>query len=183
MEPNDKKLLFIKLRAEGLSYSKIAAALKISKSTCTAWNKELSNEIAELKREHLEELHKAYHMTKTARIEQLGESLNSINNALEQADLSEVAPEKLLGYKLKYLTALKEEYTGEETPYMFSNSMNPKEIVEALGDLLNRIRSGDITMEQASRESLVLSNLLKAYDAVELKEKLDALEAILGGRN
>jgi len=183
LKPHDKKLEFIRLRAGGMSYSRIAEALSISKSTCTAWNQELSAEIAELKREHLEELYRAYHMTKTARITQLGESLDSINTALDAADLSEVPPERLLDFKLKYLEALKGEYTGQGAPYQFSDSVTPQEMLTALGDLLNRIRAGEVTAEQAGRESLVIANLLKAYDAVELKEKLDALEAIVGGRN
>ena len=35
---------------------------------------------------------------------------------------------------------------------------------------------------QANRESLILSNLLKAYETVEVKAKLEKLEAIVGGR-
>ena len=38
-------------------------------------------------------------------------------------------------------------------------------------------------MEQAGRESLVIGNLLKAYDTVELQNKLQTLEAIIGGRD
>ena len=45
-----------------------------------------------------------------------------------------------------------------------------------------RIREGDITTAQAQKEGQLLSNLLKAYDAVELQAKLDALEAVIGGR-
>ena len=44
------------------------------------------------------------------------------------------------------------------------------------------MKPGEVTTEQANRESLILSNLLKAYDTVEVKTKLDALEAIVGGR-
>jgi hypothetical protein len=49
-----------------------------------------------------------------------------------------------------------------------------------MGDLLDRVRAGEVTTEQASRESLILSNLLKAYDTVEVKAKLEELEAIVG---
>lgn len=183
MKPHDKKLEFIRMRAEGMSYSQIAKALSISKSTCTTWERELADQVADLKREHLEELYSTYHMTKAARITRIGETLESINTALEAADLSEVPTERLLDFKLKYTEALKGEYTGGGAPYLFSDSIKPEEIVRAMGDLLERIRAGEVTTEQAGRESLVIANLLKAYDAVELKEKLDALEAIVGGRN
>ena len=183
MKPQEQKTEFIRLRAEGRSYSYIADTLHISKSTCTAWERELKNAIAELKQEQLNELYSSYYMTKEARIKKLGETLNRINEALEAVDLSEIPAEKLLDFKLKYTEALKEEYTGTGKPYSFSEKIEPKEIVEALGDLLERIRAGEVTAEQASRESTVIANLLKAYDTVEVKAKLDALEAIVEGRN
>jgi len=170
------------LRAEGKSYSAIAKTLSLSKSTCTAWERELKTQIADLKQEHLNEIYAAYYMTKEARIKRLGETLENINTALDGIDLTTVPPEKLLDFKLKYTEALKGEYTGGGTPYQFSKDIKPQEILTALGDLLNRIRAGEVTAEQASREGSVIINLLKAYDTVEVKTKLDALEAIVGGR-
>ena len=182
MKPQKQKTEFIMLRAEGKSYSAIAEQLHISKSTCTAWERELKDNIAELKQEQLEELYNSYFMTKEARIRKLGDTLENINTALEGVDLSTVAPEKLLDYKLKYMEALKEEYTGNTQVYRFCDEVRPQDIVAALRDLLNRVRAGDITPEQANRESSVIVNLLRAYDIVEVKAKLDALEAIMGGR-
>lgn len=182
MKPQETKTEFIRLRAEGRSYSYIADKLHISKSTCSSWEQELKGAIAELRQEQLNELYSSYAMTKEARIKKLGDTLESINTALDGADLSEIPPEKLLDFKLKYTEALKGEYTGSGTPYQFTDCLDPKEIVVALGDLLNRIRAGEVTTEQASKESTVIANLLKAYDTVEVKAKLDALEAIVGGR-
>lgn len=183
MKPAEQKTEFIRLRAEGKSYSVISDTLHISKSTCTAWERELKNAIAELKQEQLNELYSSYYMTKEARIKKLGDTLDSINTALEGADLSQIPPEKLLEYKLKYTEALKGEYTGSGTPYQFTaDKIAPKDIVTALGDLLNRVRAGEVTPEQANRESTVIANLLRAYDTVEVKAKLDALETIVGSR-
>lgn len=182
MKPQETKTEFIRLRAEGRSYSYIADKLHISKSTCSSWEAELKGAIAELKQEQLSELYSSYAMTKEARIKKLGDTLESINTALDGADLTEIPPEKLLDFKLKYTEALKGEYTGSGTPYQFTDRLDPKEIVIALGDLLNRVRAGEVTAEQANRESIVIANLLKAYDTVEVKAKLDALEAIIGGR-
>jgi DNA-binding XRE family transcriptional regulator len=182
LKPQKQKTEFIMLRAEGKSYSAIAEQLHISKSTCTAWERELKDNIAELKQEQLEELYNSYFMTKEARIRKLGDTLENINTALEGVDLSTVAPEKLLDYKLKYMEALKEEYTGNTQVYRFCDEVRPQDIVAALRDLLNRVRAGDITPEQANRESSVIVNLLRAYDVVEVKAKLDTLEAIMGGR-
>ncbi len=182
MKPQETKTEFIKLRAEGRSYSYIADKLHISKSTCTEWERELKTQIAELKQEQLNELYSSYYMTKEARIKKLGDTLETINTALAGADLSALSPDKLLDFKLKYTEALKEEYTGIAKPFTFSGKIEPRDIVTALGDLLDRIRAGEVTTEQAQRESAVIANLLKAYDIVEVKTKLDALDAVIGGR-
>lgn len=183
MKTQEQKTKFIRLRAEGKSYSVIADTLHISKSTCTAWEREFKNAIAELKQEQLNELYSSYYMTKEARIKKLGKTLDRINTALDGVDLSQIPPEKLLEFKLKYTEALKGEYTGSGTPYQFTaDKIEPKDIVTALGDLLNRVRAGEVTPEQANRESTVIANLLRAYDTVEVKAKLDALETIVGSR-
>ena len=57
-----------------------------------------------------------------------------------------------------------------------------KDILAAYSDLLNRVRAGEVTTEQAQKEGLLLAQILKAYDEVEIKAKLDKLEAIVGGR-
>ena len=121
-------------------------------------------------------------MKKEARIKKLGDTLERVEDALASVDLTEVAPEKLLDFKLKYTEALQKEYVGTEPAFKLGDSIDAKDIVTALGDLLNRVRAGEVTTEQASRESLILSNLLKAYDTVAVKAKLDALEALIGGR-
>ena len=181
MKPTEVKQEYIRLRAEGKSYSFIADQLHISKSTCTKWERDFAAEIDELKRAELTELYESYHMTKQARIRKLGDTLGKINNALEQADFSEVDPAKLLDFKLKYTEALKGEYVGTK-PAIDPEGIEARQIVAALADLLNRTRAGDITTDQAQRESLILSNLLKAYETTEVKAKLDELEAIVGGR-
>lgn len=184
LKPQEQKTEFIRLRAEGRSYSYIADTLHISKSTCSSWERELQDAIAELKQEQLNELYNSYAMTKEARVKKLGETLNGINEALEAVDLKEIPAEKLLDFKLKYTEALKGEYTGSGKAYQLNKgNIEAKDIVQAYGDLLARVQAGEISTEQASRESAVLANLLKAYDLVEVKAKLDALEAIVGGRN
>lgn len=181
MKPAELKKEYIRLRAEGKSYSYICEQLHISKSTCTKWEKALAAQIDELKRAELAELCESYSMTKEARIKKLGDTLDKINAALEQADFTAVDPAKLLDFKLKYTEALKGEYIGTKAAIELEN-VDAKSIVAALADLLNRVRAGDITTEQAQKESGILAQLLKAYDTVEVKAKLDELEAIIGGR-
>ena len=182
MKPQEVKQEYIKLRAEGKSYSFIADKLHISKSTCTKWEVQLAEEIAQLKKEELNTLYDSYHMKKEARIRQLGDTLGRVEDALAKTDLTEVAPEKLLDFKLKYTEALQREYIGTDPAFKLKDSIDPKDIVTALADLLDRVRAGEVTTEQANRESLILSNLLKAYETVEVKAKLDEIETILGSR-
>lgn len=67
LKPQETKTEFIRLRAEGRSYSYIADTLHISKSTCTEWERELKAQIAELRQEQLNELYSSYAMTKEAK--------------------------------------------------------------------------------------------------------------------
>ena len=54
--------------------------------------------------------------------------------------------------------------------------------MKALSDLLDRVRAGEVTPEQANRECLILCNLLKAFETIEVKAKLEQLENIIGSR-
>lgn len=182
MKPAEIKQEYIRLRAEGRSYSYIADKLHIAKSTCTAWEKELEAEVAQLKREELKSLYDAYGMTKEARIKKLGDTLERVEDALGAVDLKTIPPEKLLDFKLKYTEALQREYTGTEPAFKAGDKIDARQILTAFGDLLNRLRAGDTTPEQATRESLVLSNLLKAYDTVEVKAELEQLKSIIESR-
>ena len=183
MKPNDQKNEFIRLRAEGKSYTAIGKELSISKATCTAWERELTAEIAEKKKEQLEEMYQAYYMTREARITKLGQALESIEDALSKADLTQVSPEKLLDYKLKYMEALKQEFIDTTPAIPLDASFNPSDIIVVLADLLKRIRNRETNLDQATRETMVIANILKAYETVELKAKLETIEGIVGGRD
>ena len=182
MRPQEDRVKFVQMRAEGKSYDYIAKALSMSKSTCQEWEQQLKEAIADLKREQLAELYEQYHMTREARITRLGDTLASINDALDNVDLSTVPPERLLDFKLKYTEALKEEYIALTPGRDLGKDFNAHDVLNSIGDLLDRIRAGEVTAEQAGRESMVFANLLKAYDAVAIQPRLDALEAIIAGR-
>lgn len=181
MKPQELKEEFIRLRAEGNSYSTIAQQLHISKSTCVAWERQLADNIDDLKRARLEELYESYGMMKEARIKALGDTLEKINAAIETADFSEVDPSKLLDFKLKYMDAMKNERVTMRETSLKADDVTAQGIMTAAADLLNRVRDGEITSEQAQRESAVLANLLKSYEQLDIKNQLDALGALIGG--
>lgn len=182
MKPQEQKDKYILMRAEGKSYSTIAKALGIGKGTCAAWEKELQEEIASRKAEQLEALYDTYFMTRKARIEKIGETLKKIDGSLSNVSLDDLPPDKLLDYKLKYQQALKEEYIYTEKRVEYPKEITPDGIMILLIDLLERVRYGEVDEARASKESVILSNVLKAYEQTELKSKIDAIEAILGGR-
>jgi hypothetical protein len=128
-------------------------------------------------------MYQAYYMTREARITKLGKALKSIEDALSKADLTQVSPEKLLDYKLKYMEALKQEFIDTTPAIPLDDTFNPRDIIVVMADLLKRIRNKETNLDQASREIMVITNILKAYEAVELKAKLEALEDLVGGRN
>ena len=182
MYPLTQKEQFIEMRAAGKSYSAIAEALHIAKGTCVAWQREFTKEIDEAKQERLNELYDKFHMGREARIQNLGKTLDAIDSAIAEADLSEVPLSRLLDLKLKYAAALKEEYIGASPPLSFTGNVDAEQIIDALGDLLNRIRKGEASTEQANKEGSVLVCLLKAYEQAEVKTKLEALETVLASR-
>ena len=182
MKPQEMKLEFIRLRAEGQSYDKIAEALHISKATCTAWERELKADISRLQQEQLNELYTSYGMAKEARIRRIGDTLRRLDDALREVDLTAIAPEKLLDFKLKYAQALKEEFTGLTPPPAMDNGGTPEELQAAFADIYARVRKGDITPEQAGQELKALTSLLTTYQAVETKERIDAIDAMISGR-
>lgn len=178
---NEEKLKFIELRAKGYPYSQITKALNVSKGTLTAWNEELKEQITELKTEQLEELYHSYFMLKEARIKQLGETLNEINTALQGKSLTELPAYKLLDYKLKYMEVLKDEFI-ELHETKIGPKLNAEIIFDELIALLDRVRTGDISKDQAIKENYILTSMLKAYETITLEKKIAALESVIGGR-
>lgn len=179
MKPSKTKQDFIRLRAEGKSLAQIAKILHIGKSTCGKWEKELESHITQFKRDELNALYEAYNMKKQAKIKRLGDTLNMVEDALSKVNLAEIPPEKLLDYKLKYLEALGKEYINVDIAFKPDKPMNADDMLISLNSLLNRIQSGEISPEQANKESIVLSNMIKAYEQVEIKTKLNGIEVLL----
>lgn len=143
MNPQENKEEYVRLWAEGKSYSVIAGQLHISKLTCSKWERELAAQINKPPRAEFQELCGSYGLAKKA---------------------------------------LKDANIGTKPAAEPGANINAQGVVTALGDLLNRVRTGEVTDAQASQESTVPANLLQAYVTIEVKTKLGKLEAIIGGR-
>lgn len=178
MIDNATKEQFVLMRAENKSYSQIMKALNIGRNSCVNLNKELSSQIAEQKADNLNRLYTAYFMTKEARIKKLGASLKKIDTAIENADFSGIAPDKLLDLKLKYTQALKEEYT--EPAYRVEvDQITAESLYSLLLDLYNRVKLGLVDDVQAHKELSVISGLQKGYEDIELNGKIEAVKSML----
>lgn len=171
MKTTDKKAEFIELRAKGLSYSKIAEQLHISKSTCSSWEQELKAQIQEHKEARLTELYTLYGMEKESRIERVGTALAEIDKALATKDLAELPADTLLKLKLKYEAELRKEY-AEPTGQSFKE-LTVEEIIEALTALYKKQEGGAISPAQAKAQLATLTSLLTAE---KLKSSADYWE-------
>ena len=96
MQPNSKQMEFITLRADGLSFDKIAKQLKISKATLIQWSKLYEDNIKELQFYAMVEVKKSFSHSIKARYEILLKQLDKIDNAILNADLSEESLKDLI---------------------------------------------------------------------------------------
>ncbi len=124
---------FIRLRAQGFSYAKIAERLGVAKSTLANWNADLEAEIASARAMELEALQEEYFLLKEKRISLLGEQLRRLRDELETRDLSEVATEKLLELQLRYYASLKEEFV-DARPLSEAEQARLKELQASVRD-------------------------------------------------
>lgn len=169
---------FIILRAQGMSYDKIAKQLKIGRATCSNWDSKYMQEIADRKAAELNALYDEYFMGHKARIKRLGGICKKLDEEINKRDFSELPLEKLLDMRLKYGAALKEEHTGD-TGGALPADATPAQILQSFVLIYNRTRAGEITEAQARQEIAMLAGCLKALDAGETQKRIDELETIL----
>lgn len=172
MKDNTTKLRFIELRAEGKSYGRISEELSISKSTCSEWERELSREIQTRKAEALEELYDSYGINKEARVKRITATLDKIDAAIEEADLSTVPPDKLLKMKLEYEKALREERDDQFTGYELGTGSEANLLIVA-SQIFRKQASGEISATTAAG---LFQSLGKLGSAVASYENQDLFQ-------
>lgn len=180
METMEKKSRFVRLRAKGWSYARIAEKLHIAKGTCSAWEVELNSQIVRCRQQEMEALYEQYGMVKAARIHRLGKILQRVEESLVETDFSEISPEKRLELQLRYMAELRKEYaypTPSPTP-----GSNVRQALAILGDLFARVQAGEVEEKQAKTELRVLATMVQTIESTQLQERLQALEAVLKER-
>lgn len=85
---------FIEMRAQGVSFDKIAVKLKICKQTLIDWSKEFQEEIANCKALELDALYETYYLKKEYTIKQFANMLHKIEDELKKRNLEDVSTDK-----------------------------------------------------------------------------------------
>lgn len=109
MKTNSVKEKFIVLRAEGLSFDKIAKRIKVSKPTLIKWQREYQREINELLEVRYCEILEKYKLTKEKRIEKIAEELDLVWEAYKKVEYKDLTKRELLMMIMRLERRLKEE--------------------------------------------------------------------------
>jgi len=109
MKDTKTKEKFIQLRGNGLSFDKIVEEIGVSKGTLLKWDKELKQEISEVRFIELESMIQKYGVLRTERVKSYGEMLEKYRKELSTRDLSDVSTNKLLDMALIVEDRLREE--------------------------------------------------------------------------
>lgn len=91
-----QQLRFIQLRAEGMSFAKIAQELNISKPTLLKWHVEMTKEIQQARFYAIEAVVEEYKLRKQHRIQELAALLTKAQAELQKRDFSELSTSDLL---------------------------------------------------------------------------------------
>jgi len=103
---NAKQKNFLLLRADGVSFDKIAKEINVSKPTLIKWSKQFYDEINDLQFESLIAIKEEYSFSKKNQYKQLLEHLNKIDEGITNTDLSETSIKDLLHVRNDIATQL-----------------------------------------------------------------------------
>lgn len=102
--------------------------------------------------------------------------LAKIDRALAEADFSKIPPDKLLALRLQYVEAVKSEDPPAREKL---KAGSVEEILAAYTELINEVRAGRLTGEQAAKENAILAGMIKAIETNQLKARIEEIEKIL----
>lgn len=138
MEMNKQQREFILLRADGISFDKIATQLKVSKASLIQWSKLFEDEIKEIQFEAFIKIKEHYIFTTQSRYKKLLEQLTIIDDGIESADLSKATIKDLFTIKNDILMQL-DKIENKITAYPKITQKNEFGMTERLTLKLNEI--------------------------------------------
>ena len=110
MKTTETELKIIEMRANNISFDKIAKKLHISKKTAIEKTKSLADDINNLRQSKLDELQKKHQLLKEHRLKKFGKMLNKLNNEIEKRDFTDLPTDKLFEIYLKVNTQYLDEF-------------------------------------------------------------------------
>lgn len=108
MKTEQKKREFVSQRAEGISFDKIAKAIKVSKPILIEWEREYKEDIANMKAEAWEVFMLEQKLTQRNRLELLSTAKEKLWAEFSGRSLSELQAHKLLELILKLDSSITE---------------------------------------------------------------------------
>jgi len=108
MKTEQKKREFVSQRAEGISFDKIAKAIKVSKPILIEWEREYKEDIANMKAEAWEDFMQEQKLTQRNRLELLSTAKEKLWAEFSGRSLSELQAHKLLELILKLDSSITE---------------------------------------------------------------------------
>ena len=176
MKLTKDRLAFIKARAAGHSLRSAAEEVGISKATSEKWDRALSVQIEKAKREELEEIEKTYCLTRAARLEALGQTLEKLKSSINDMDLSKIPGDKLISLYLRTLRDLSRETYN--SPRQIS-SAEPWSLETVVVELINQTAAGELAPDQSQATARAIVAASSIYETSVLQKKVDRLEVIL----
>ncbi len=101
MKGKDIRHRFIELRAGGWSFTRIAAELKVAKSTLIQWSKDSAEELSNLRAIESDALIEACRLGREHRLQLMGAMLDKIRLQIEARNFADVPTDKLVDMALK----------------------------------------------------------------------------------
>lgn len=112
MKDLEVKEEFLRLRARGLSYDKIARQLEVSKPTLLKWAAELHDELADAKIIEMDGVLEELGLAKRERVKAFASMLKRVLEEVAARDLTEVKTEKLVEMALDLKADVEDELRG-----------------------------------------------------------------------
>ena len=125
MEMNKTQREFILLRADGISFDKIATQLKVGKASLIQWSKLFENEIKEIQFEAFIKIKELHSFNTQSRYKTLLEQLTIIDDGIVNADFSKATIKDLTNHYL----------------YVVSHHLNANQFIASSIVLWNRNRA------------------------------------------
>ena len=126
---NDKQKKFLLLRADGISFDKIAKELGTAKNTLLQWSKLFQDDINDLQFMAMKDLKEEYLFTKQKKFEQLLKHLQKIDKHIEEMDLSSATIKDLLLVRNDLI--FKTEQMEKTTKYINTGLVSTNEYTNA----------------------------------------------------